>query len=157
MTKKEISFTINGEKHTEKVKPNKTLVNFIRENLGLTGTNNSCDKGDCGVCTILINGEPTKSCLVLAPEIDGDNITTIEGLQNQKQLNPVQQTFIDHAAAQCGFCTPAFILTAHAFLQETPNPTREEIKHAIDGILCRCTGYKQIIDAIQDAAKQYPI
>nr|AGF93182.1 carbon monoxide dehydrogenase, small subunit [uncultured organism] len=156
MTKKEVSFEINGEKHTKEVEPNKTLADFIRKDLGLKGTKTSCNKGDCGTCTVLIDGEPTKSCLVLAPEIEGKEITTIEGLQDNKGLNPVQEAFVDNAAAQCGFCSPAFILTAHAFLQRNPDPTREEIKQAIDGILCRCTGYKQIIDAIEQAAQHYP-
>lgn len=156
MSKHEISLTVNGEQHDLKVSSNKSLLRVIREDLGLTGTNCSCERGDCGTCTILIDGVPTKSCLVLAVEADGREITTIEGLRENGELNPVQKAFIKHGAVQCGFCSPAFILTGHALLEETPNPTESEVEEAIDGILCRCTGYRQIIDAILDAAKEYP-
>lgn len=138
------------------VDSNKTLLRFIREDLGLTGANASCERGDCGTCTVLVDGEPTKSCLVLAVEADGHEITTIEGLGEDGELNPLQKSFIENGAVQCGFCTPAFILTAHAFLNKNPDPTEEEVKEAIDGILCRCTGYRQIIDAILDVASEYP-
>lgn len=156
MTKQEITITVNGDKHDLKVSPNRTLLQMIRKDLGLKGTNCSCERGDCGTCTILVDGEPTKSCLMLGLEADGREITTIEGLGEEGKLNPVQKAFIENGAVQCGFCSPAFILTAHALLQKNPNPSEEEVKEAIEGILCRCTGYRQIIDAILDAANEYP-
>ncbi|KXB06780.1 hypothetical protein AKJ52_01630 [candidate division MSBL1 archaeon SCGC-AAA382C18] len=157
MEKFEINLTVNGEDYCLEVSPNRTLLRLIRDNLGLKGTNCSCERGDCGTCTVLVDGVPTKSCLMLAVEADGTDITTIEGLSEDGELNPIQQAFIDHGAAQCGFCTPAFILRGHALLQNNPDPTEEEVKEAIMGILCRCTGYRQIIDAILDATDKYPI
>ncbi|MBS3815164.1 MAG: (2Fe-2S)-binding protein [Hadesarchaea archaeon] len=157
MSKHEITLNVNGEEYNLEVKSNKNLLRVIRENLGLTGTNCSCERGDCGTCTILIDGEPAKSCLVLAVESEGKEITTIEGLTEDGEINPIQEAFIEHGAVQCGFCTPAFILTAHALLEKNPDPTEEEVKEAIDGILCRCTGYRQIIDAILDASNKYPL
>lgn len=157
MSEHEISLTVNGQDYDLDVDPNKNLLRLIREDLGLTGTNCGCERGDCGICTILIDGKPNKSCLMLAVEADGRDITTIEGLSEDGELNPIQQAFIENGAVQCGFCTPAFILTAHALLERNPDPTEEEVKEAIDGILCRCTGYRQIIDAILDAASEYPL
>lgn len=157
MTEHEISLTVNGEEYDLNVNSNRTLLQVIREDLGLTGTNCSCEKGDCGTCTVLVDGEPIKSCIVLAAEMDGREITTIEGLGEDGELNPLQESFIENCAVQCGFCTPAFLLTAHAFLNKNPDPTEEEVKEAIDGILCRCTGYRQIIDAILDASSEYPL
>lgn len=157
MSVHEISLTVNGQDYDLEVDSNKNLLRLIREDLGLTGTNCGCERGDCGTCTILIDGKPNKSCLMLAVEADGRDITTIEGLSKDGELNPIQQAFIENGAVQCGFCTPAFILTAHALLERNPDPTEEEVKEAIDGILCRCTGYRQIIDAILDAASEYPL
>lgn len=157
MSKHEISLNVNNEEYSLTVSSNKTLLQVIREDLGLTGTNCSCERGDCGTCTVLVDDKPTKSCLVLATEMDGREITTIEGLGGDGELNPVQKAFIKNGAVQCGFCTPAFILTAHSLLTENPDPTEEEVKEAIDGILCRCTGYKQIIDSILDASNEYPL
>ncbi|KXA90281.1 hypothetical protein AKJ66_02080 [candidate division MSBL1 archaeon SCGC-AAA259E22] len=157
MSEHEITLTVNDEEYNLKVSSNKNLLRVIREDLGLTGTNCACERGECGTCTVLIDGEPTKSCIMLAVEADGREITTIEGLAENGELNPIQEAFIENGAVQCGFCTPAFILTGHSLLSKNPNPSEEEVKEAIDGVLCRCTGYRQIIDAILDASSEYPI
>ena len=149
----EITFTINGEKLTKQVEPNKTLLKYIREDLDLTGTKEGCGAGECGACTILVDGKATNACLMLAVEADGKEITTIEGVSDGYNLDPLQDAFIEHAALQCGFCTPGMILSAKALLKNNPQPTREEVKRAISGNLCRCTGYKKIIDAIMDVAE----
>ena len=130
-----------------------TLVDFLRRDLGLTGTKKGCGEGDCGACTVLLDGRPVNSCLVLVPEAEGKEVTTIEGLSQHRELHPVQQAFIDNNSFQCGFCTPGMILTAVALLRENPNPTPEEIRQYLEGNLCRCTGYDRIIKAIQDAAR----
>jgi len=154
MSRHKISLTVNGERFEVEVEANRTLLQLLREDLEFTGTKLACERGDCGLCTVLLDGVPTKSCLVLAVEVDGRDVTTIEGLAEEGQLSPVQRAFIKHGAVQCGFCTPAFILAAEALLKRNPNPTEEELKEAVGGILCRCTGYRQIIDAILDAAKE---
>lgn len=153
MSRHRISVKVNGELYEREVEGRRTLLQFIREDLGMTGTKCACERGDCGLCTVLIDGTPTKSCLVLAAEVDGKEITTIEGLMKGEELNRVQRAFIEHGAVQCGFCTSAFILAGEALLKRNPSPTEEEIKEAVGGILCRCTGYRQIIDAILDASK----
>jgi len=153
MSRHEISLTVNGQRYQLEVEANRTLLQLIRDDLDLTGTKCACERGDCGLCTVLLNGEPVKSCLILAVEADGQEITTIEGLAKDGELTPIQRAFIKHGAIQCGFCTPAFILVTTALLKRNPNPTEEEVKEAIGGTLCRCTGYRQIIDAILDAAK----
>ena len=153
MWRHRISFKVNGLPHEVDVETNKTLLQLLRDDLELTGTKSACERGDCGLCTVLLDGMPMKSCLVLAVEVDGHEVTTIEGISGE-ELNPVQKAFIKHGAVQCGFCTPAFILTATALLKRNPKPTEEEVKEAIGGVLCRCTGYRQIIDAILDAAKE---
>ena len=154
MSKHWISVRVNGQLYEREVEARRTLLQFIREDLGLTGTRSACERGDCGLCTVLIDGVPTKSCLVLAVEVNGKEITTIEGIAQGDRLSHVQQAFIDHGAVQCGYCTSAFILTAEALLKRNPRPTEEEVKEAIGGLLCRCTGYRQIIDAILDASKK---
>jgi carbon-monoxide dehydrogenase small subunit len=154
MSKHKISLKVNGQRYEAEVEANKTLLRFLREDLELTGTKCACERGDCGLCTVLVNGVPTKSCLVLAAEMDGKEITTIEGITMGEELTHVQRAFVEHGAVQCGFCTPAFILTAEALLKRNPKPSEEEIKEAIGGLLCRCTGYRQIIDAIIDASKK---
>lgn len=147
-----ISFTLNGE-HTEAmVQDNVTLLDFIRDTLNLTGTKKGCEEGECGACTVMINGKPVNSCLVLAREIQGKELLTIEGLSKDGKLNPIQQAFIDKWALQCGYCTPGMIMSAKALLDSNPNPTEHEIRDAIAGNLCRCTGYAKIVDAIQAAA-----
>jgi len=154
MSRHKISLTVNGERYEVEVEANRTLLQLLREDLDFTGTKQACERGDCGLCTVLLDGVPTKSCLVLAVEVDGRDVTTVEGLAEGGQLTPVQRAFIKHGAVQCGFCTPALILAAEALLKRNPNPTEEEVKEAVGGILCRCTGYRQIIDAILDAARE---
>jgi carbon-monoxide dehydrogenase small subunit len=154
MSKHRLSFLMNGHRHELEVESNKTLLRMIREDLESPGTKCACERGDCGLCTVLLNGVPVKSCLMLAVEADGKEITTVDGISSKDgKLSPVQQAFIKHGAVQCGFCTPAFIVAGEALLRSNPNPTKEEITAALDGILCRCTGYRQIIDAIMAAAK----
>jgi carbon-monoxide dehydrogenase small subunit len=153
MSRHRISLSVNKQSYEAKVEANKTLLRFLREDLGLTGTKCACERGDCGLCTVLLDGVPIKSCLVLAVEADGKEVTTVEGIAEGDKLSAVQRAFIEHSAIQCGFCTPAFIVATTVFLKHNSNPTEEEIKEAIGGILCRCTGYRQIIDAILDAAK----
>ncbi len=149
-----INLKINGETYELKVKPNILLLDLIRDEIGLTGTKRGCDTGECGACTVLIESKPVNSCLVLAVEADGKNILTIEGLTKNGKLHPIQEAFIEEGAVQCGFCTPGMILSAKALLDTNPNPKEEEIKKAIAGNLCRCTGYTKIIKAIISAAKK---
>jgi len=147
-----ISFTLNGTRRHLEVRPEETLLDLLREDLGLTGTKHGCDGGECGACTVLVNGRPVSSCLVLAPSIREREVMTIEGLADNGKLHPVQQAFIDHGAPQCGFCSPGMILTAKAFLEANPAPTRAEVRRALAGNLCRCTGYVKMVDAVMDAA-----
>ncbi len=142
-----VTFKVNGDKYSVSVAVGKTLLDLLRENLQLTGTKKGCDSGDCGACTVLVDGDPVNSCLVLAAEMDDKEVTTIEGLTQDGILDPLQQAFIDHGAIQCGYCTPGMILTAKAFLEQNPNATTEEIKNALAGNLCRCGGYNRIIQA----------
>jgi len=144
---------VNGEQVEAAVEPNKTLVQFLREDLGLTGTKHGCGLGDCGACTVIMDGKPVNSCLVLAVQAHGREVLTIEGLAENGKLHPIQQAFVDKGAIQCGFCTPGMILSAKALLAENPQPTEQEIRTAISGNLCRCTGYQKIVEAIQEAAK----
>ncbi len=154
MSKKHtISLTVNGINEYAEVAANVTLLTLLREHLGLTGTKNGCAAGECGACTVLMNGEPVNSCLVLAVEADGAEIVTVEGLAQDKQLDPLQQAFIEHTGTQCGFCTPGVLISARALLNRNPNPNEAEIKDALRGNLCRCTGYTRIIDAVKTAAK----
>lgn len=151
---KEIKFTINGERRKLVVKPNELLLNVIRDDLGLTGTKYGCGTGECGACTVLMEGKPVLSCLTLAVAADKKNITTIEGIGNDGNLHPLQQAFVETGAIQCGFCIPGMILSAKALLDKNPNPSEDEIKGAIAGNLCRCTGYVKIIEAIKLAAER---
>ncbi len=145
--KKLLSLKVNGEEYEVFVDPWKTLANVLREDLGLTGTKEGCNTGNCGVCTVLIDGKSVKSCLILASQAQGREVLTIEGL-SQKGLHPLQQAFIDHFAIQCGFCTPGMVLSAKALLDENPNPSEEEVKMGLTGNLCRCTGYVKIVEAV---------
>jgi len=154
MKELKIEFTINSKKRSLIVKPNDLLINIIRNDLFLTGSKYGCGIGECGACTVLLNGEPVLSCLTLAATVDGKEITTIEGLAKGNELHPMQIAFLKNAAVQCGFCTPSMILTATALLKENPNPTEEEIKDYIRGNLCRCTGYIQIVKAIEECATE---
>ncbi len=148
-----IELKVNGEIREVVIEPKTTLLELLREDLGLTGTKKGCDTGDCGACTVLIDGKPTVSCLTLAIEVQGKDILTIEGLAQDGQLHPLQQTFIDHFAVQCGYCIPGMILSAKALLDKNPRPTEEEVREGISGNLCRCTGYVKIIEAIMAAAE----
>lgn len=149
-----IEVTVNGRGRVLEVEPRETLAEVLRHRLGLTGTKVSCDAQVCGACTVLLDGLPVSSCTLLAPDADGRSVETIEGLADPGtgRLSPLQQAFVDHAAFQCGFCTPGFLVTATALLREEPRPTRERIVDALDGNVCRCTGYASIIDAVLDAA-----
>ncbi len=151
--KREIEFTINGKKRKLAVNPNDLLLNVIRRDLGLYGTKYGCGAGECGACTVLMDGKPVLSCLTLAVWADKKTITTIEGIGTDENPHPLQETFVESGAVQCGYCTPGMILSAKALLDRNPNPTEDEIKTAIAGNLCRCTGYVKIIEAIQQAAK----
>ena len=153
MGKHLVKLTVNGNPLTIETESNKTLLWVLRRKLGLTGAKPACERGDCGLCTVLIDDEPVKSCLILAVEANGHRITTIEGLAKDGALSPLQRKFIEFGALQCGFCTPAAVLVATALLKRHPSPTREQVVEAVDGVLCRCTGYRQIIDAIMDASK----
>lgn len=148
-----IKLQINGDSYEVAVEPWRTLLEVIRDTIGLTGTKRGCDEGDCGACTVLMGGKSVNSCLVLAVEAQGQEIATIEGLADGDKLHPIQQAFVEHGGLQCGYCTPGMILSAKAFLDKNPKPTEEQIKFAIAGNLCRCTGYVKIIESIQAAAK----
>jgi aerobic carbon-monoxide dehydrogenase small subunit len=150
--KRMIQLRVNGETHDLRVEPRHTLLKVLREELGLTGTKKGCDVGDCGACTVLMDGKPVNSCLVLAVEVNGQEITTIEGLEKNGKLHPLQEAFLQCGAVQCGFCTPGMILSAKALLDENPNPSEEEIRKAISGNLCRCTGYAKIVEAVKVAS-----
>ena len=148
-----ITLTVNGEPEQVDVPSNLTLLGLLREKLALTGTKNGCSAGECGACTVLMNGEPVNSCMVLAVECHGAEIITVEGLAQDGQLNPVQQALIDIGGVQCGFCTPGVLVSARALLDRNPHPSEEEICEALVGNLCRCTGYVRIIQGIQEASK----
>lgn len=152
MKDKTIQLRINGEIYEVSVKTNETLLDVIRDRLDLTGTKKGCDTGECGACTVLLGGKPINSCLILAIEADGKDILTIEGLAESGKLHPLQEAFIKEGAIQCGYCTPGMIMSAKALLDESPNPTEDEVKEAIAGNLCRCTGYVKIVKAILTAA-----
>lgn len=150
--KQMVQLRVNGETHDVWVEPRHTLLKVLREDLGLTGTKKGCDVGDCGTCTVLMDGKPINSCLALAVEVNGQEITTIEGLERDGKLHPLQEAFLQCGAVQCGFCTPGMILSAKALLDENVSPSEEEIRKAISGNLCRCTGYAKIVEAIKIAS-----
>jgi carbon-monoxide dehydrogenase small subunit len=150
MKKVTIHTLINHKQYELEIKPNLTLLSLLREELGLTGTKCGCEIGECGACTVLMNGKAVNSCLVLAPQIDGQEILTVEGLAAGNQLHPLQESFLNHDAVHCGFCTPGMLMSAKDLLDHNSNPTEEEIRTAISGNLCRCSGYQQIVDAIQN-------
>jgi aerobic carbon-monoxide dehydrogenase small subunit len=149
----QITIDLNGAPATAEAEPRTLLVHFLRDNLGLTGTHWGCDTSNCGVCVVLLDGEPVKSCTVLAAMADGHDVRTVEGLERDGQLDPVQQGFVEEHGLQCGFCTPGMMLTARALLDANPSPSDDEIKEAISGQLCRCTGYKNIVAAVRWAAE----
>ena len=148
-----IKINVNGEDHLLDVKPNHTLLDVLRQDLGLIGTKKGCGLGKCGACTVLVDGEAVNACLMLALEADGSDILTIEGLAEGGKLTPIQEAFVNYGAVQCGFCTPGMIMATKVFLEENQDPSDEEIKKALAGHLCRCTGYVQIIDAVRAAAE----
>jgi aerobic carbon-monoxide dehydrogenase small subunit len=148
-----ITITVNGTRHEAEVEPRELLVYFVRERLGLTGTKVGCDTTSCGACTILLDGESVKSCTVLAVQGDGREVTTIEGLAPEGGLHPLQEAFHRHHALQCGFCTPGMVMAVAGLLSEQPNPSAEEIRLGLEGNLCRCTGYQNIVEAVQAAAR----
>lgn len=154
--RKSLHLKVNGEKYQVEVEPQEILLDVIRDKLNLTGTKRGCDTGDCGACTIIMDGKAVNSCLVLALEADGKEIVTIEGLAKKGQLHPLQEAFVQHGAVQCGYCIPGMIMSAKALLNENRNPTEEEIRKAIAGNLCRCTGYAKIVQAIQALANNRP-
>ncbi|HXZ36644.1 MAG TPA: (2Fe-2S)-binding protein [Thermodesulfobacteriota bacterium] len=147
-----LKMVVNGKAVEVKVNPTWTLLKVLREELGLTGTKKGCERGDCGACTVLLDGKPINSCLVLALQAEGKEVETIEGMGTAENLHPLQKSFIKNGAVQCGFCTPGMLLSALALLRKNPNPTRQEIRRAISGNLCRCTGYAKIVKAIQDVS-----
>lgn len=151
--KNDIVLRVNGRMVQVSVRGSETLLDCLRDRLGLTGTKKGCDQGDCGACTVLVDGAPVNSCLVLASEVAGKEVTTIEGLSRDGVLHPLQEAFIRHDAVQCGFCTPGMILTAAALLKENPHPSEEEIRHYLQGNLCRCTGYGKIVEAVRAASR----
>jgi aerobic carbon-monoxide dehydrogenase small subunit len=144
-----ITVTVNGEGRSAEVEPRLLLVHFLRETLGLTGTHVGCDTTSCGACTVLLDGKPIKSCTFLAVQADGHEVTTVEGLMRDGELHPIQEGFKEEHGLQCGFCTPGMMLTATALLEENPNPSEEEIRWALSGNVCRCTGYQNIVKAVQ--------
>ena len=149
-----LSLLVNGDAVRTAVPAQRTLLELLRYDLGLTGSKQGCDKGDCGTCTVLVDGQPVLSCLTLAVEAEGASVETIESLASGPVLHPLQTAFVTHGAAQCGFCTPGMLMSAKALLVATPHPTRDEVKHALSGNLCRCTGYTKILDAIEAAARE---
>jgi carbon-monoxide dehydrogenase small subunit len=154
MTLHKIHITINGGLEEVIVPSNMTLMRMLRESLSLTGTKNGCSAGECGACTVLLNGEPVNSCMVLAVECNGAEVVTVEGLSQEKQLAPVQEALIQAGGVQCGFCTPGILISAHALLERNPNPNENEIREALVGNLCRCTGYVRIVEGVKKAAKR---
>ncbi len=152
--KKLITFTVNDREYEVAVAPNKTLTQVLRDDLNLLGTKEGCGVGDCGACTVILDGKPVNSCLVLAVQADGSTIKTIEGVAEGDSLHPVQETFVEMGAIQCGFCTPGMILSATSLLEKNPHPTEQEVRQALSGNLCRCTGYQKIVEAVQEAARR---
>ena len=153
MTAVRITLTVNGKRHDDDVEPRLLLVHYLRETRGLTGTNVGCDTTSCGACTVLLDGESVKSCTVLAVQADGGEVTTIEGLASGDAMHPVQEAFREHHGLQCGYCTPGMVMAAVSFLAEHPDPSEDEVRHGLEGNLCRCTGYHNIVKAVMAAAK----
>ena len=148
----EVSMTVNGNSYSNDVEPRTLLVHYLRDNLRLTGTHVGCDTSSCGACTIVVNGEAVKSCTLLAVQCEGAEIKTIEGMASNGKLHPIQESFREKHGLQCGFCTPGMIMTSWQLLERNPNPSEDEIRHALEGNFCRCTGYHNIVNAVQDAA-----
>jgi len=151
-TARRITMTVNGERHEAEVEPRTTLVDFLRGELGLTGTHVGCEHGVCGACTVLWNGRAVRSCIMLAVQADGGSVMTVEGLGREGALHPIQQAFLEEHGLQCGFCTPGFLMSISELLERSPDPTEEEIRDTLGGQICRCTGYQQIVSAVRSAA-----
>jgi len=151
-----LRFTLNGQPVEIETPPDRRVVDLLRQDLGLTGTKEACGAGECGACTVLVDGRSRLSCLMLAAQLEGRRLTTIEGLGDPQNLHPVQRAFVEHGAVQCGFCTPGMVLAAVDLLEQNPAPSREEIRRGLSGNLCRCTGYQKIVDAVQAAAGDDP-
>lgn len=149
-----VEFTVNGKQYERDADGDTRLLDYLREELGFTGVKEGCGVGECGACTVLIEGKPTLSCLTYLPQVDGKEITTIEGLEEDGKLHPLQEAFVETGGVQCGFCTPGFIMVSLKLLERNPDPTREEIREWIEGNICRCTGYTKIVDAVQLAGKR---
>ncbi len=149
-----ISLTVNGDSHTSEVEPRTLLVHYIREHLGLTATNVGCDTSSCGACTVHLDGEAVKSCTILAVQADGGAVTTVEGLAQNGEMHPMQKAFMENHGLQCGFCTPGMVMAAISLLKENPNPSEEEVRIGLEGNLCRCTGYHNIVKSVLDAASK---
>ncbi|KON29975.1 (2Fe-2S)-binding protein [miscellaneous Crenarchaeota group-15 archaeon DG-45] len=152
-----ITFQLNGKRIVCETAQNRTLLDLLRVDLGLTSVKKGCEEGECGSCTVLLDGMPVNSCLVLAPQVEGSRVTTVEGLEDDDLMVALRRAFMEDGAIQCGFCTPGMLISAYALLSENPNPTEDEVKTAIEGNLCRCTGYVKIIEAILDAAERMPV
>lgn len=150
----EIHISVNTTRHRLEVKSNSTLLDVLRDELGLTGTKRGCEIGECGACTVLMDGKAVNACLVLAPQADGAEITTVEGMSKANHLHPLQESFLDHGAVHCGFCTPGMLMSAKELIDRIPNPSETEVRVAISGNLCRCSGYQQIVDAIKEAKSE---
>lgn len=157
MAKLDVEITVNGDKYKLEVGSQERLLDTLRDELKLTGTKEGCSVGECGACTVIVDDQAVNSCLVLTAQVDGSEIITVEGLESKSGLHPLQIAFIEKQAIQCGFCTPGMLMSALALLNTNPNPTKEEIKTALEGNLCRCTGYQQIIDAVEMAAEEWGV
>lgn len=149
-----LNFVLNGAQQTVLIQENSTLLDVVRNQLGLTGTKEACAHGDCGACTVLLDGDPVNSCIMLAAEVEGREVETVEGLAKTGELSPLQEAFLEEGAVQCGFCTPGMLMTATALLRENPHPDREAIKEGMSGVICRCTGYTKIVGAVERCAKK---
>lgn len=154
MNKLMTTLVVNDQEHELLVAPNRTLAQVLREDLGLTGTKQGCQVGDCGSCTVLLDGQPVNSCLVLAVQVSGRRVQTIEGVADGNRLHPIQEAMVEHGAIQCGFCSPGMILSAKSLLEKNPSPSTGEIRQALSGNLCRCTGYQKIVEAVADASQK---
>jgi carbon-monoxide dehydrogenase small subunit len=148
----QLKFNLNGREVSTKIQPNLLLVDLLRDVLNLKGTKAGCRQGECGACTVLVNGEPVNSCILPAMKVSGQSVTTIEGLAKEDKLDPLQEAFVDEGAVQCGFCTPAMVLSAKALLEKNPHPDESQIRQSLSGVLCRCTGYRKIVKAVQKAS-----
>jgi len=148
----QLKFNLNGREVLTKIRPNLLLVDLLRDVLNLKGTKVGCRQGECGACTVLVNGEPVNSCILPAMKVSGQSVTTIEGLSKEDKLDPLQEAFVDEGAIQCGFCTPAMVLSAKALLEKNPHPDESQIRESLSGVLCRCTGYRKIVNAVQKAS-----